>query len=156
MKVLREAPPETELLADEPALVLASNRTGLSFERTRMGADRTLMAILRTSLSLIGFGFTIHTVFQKLGEAGTLALNQNAPRNFGLALLFIGVTLLVMGIAGHMRFQRQLTARHDHLFEQKLVRHGYHYSATPTFFAAAALLLVGLAAIVTILFNMMG
>ena len=156
MKALREAPPETPLIADEPGLVLASNRTGLSFERTRMSADRTLMSIVRTSLSLIGFGFTIHTVFEKLGEAGTLALNQNSARNFGLALIFIGVVLLIMGIAAHMKFQRQLPVRHDQLFELKLVRHAYHYSATPTFAVAAALLLVGLAAIATIVFNMMG
>ena len=62
-----------------------------------MSADRTLMSVIRTSLSLIGFGFTIAQVFEKLRDAGTLT-SANAPRNFGLALVFLGVALLVMGI----------------------------------------------------------
>ena len=31
-----------------------------------MSADRTLMSVIRTSLSLISFGFTIFQVFEKL------------------------------------------------------------------------------------------
>jgi putative membrane protein len=144
---------ETALVDDDPGVVLASSRTALSFERTRMGADRTLMAIVRTALSLIGFGFTIHTAFQKLAEAGAVSMRTESPRNFGLALIFIGVTLLIMGILSHRKFQRQLNGRHDQLFEQRLVRHATQYTATPTFAAALALLFVGLAAFAVIIFN---
>ena len=49
---------------------LAARRTGMAFQRTRPPPDRTLMAVIRTSLSLIGFGFTIFQFFQKLREAG--------------------------------------------------------------------------------------
>ncbi|HMM77753.1 MAG TPA: DUF202 domain-containing protein [Gammaproteobacteria bacterium] len=38
--------------------------------RTLMAADRTSMAWTRTSLSLLGFGFTIYKVFQTLQESG--------------------------------------------------------------------------------------
>ena len=148
-----KSPPETTLIDEAPSVVLSSHRTALSFERTRMSADRTLMSIVRTALSLIGFGFTIHTAFRKLAEAGALPLKEHSARNFGLALIFIGVVLLVMGIASHLKFQRQLSGRHAQLFAQRLVRHATPYQATPTFAAAAALLLVGLAAFAVIIFN---
>ena len=156
MKPIVAKPLETELINDQPGLELSSNNTSLSFERTQMAADRTLMAIVRTSLSLIGFGFTIHTVFQKLAQTSAAPLNENSPRNFGLALILIGIVMLVMGIWSHMKFQRTLTARHERLFELKLIRHSAHYQATPTFAVAAALLFVGIAAFAVIVFNMMG
>ena len=149
-------PQKTALINDDPGVELASNRTSLSFERTRMGADRTLMAIVRTSLSLIGFGFTIYTVFQKLAQSKVLPLNQDSPRNFGLALIVIGIAMLVMGIWSHLRFQRALTDRRQQLFDLHLLRHSVEYRATPTLAAAAALLLVGLAAFAVIIFNSVG
>lgn len=148
-------PLETSLVNDAPGLELSSNQTSLSFERTRMSADRTLMSMVRTSLSLISFGFTIYTVFQKLAETTALPINEEAPRNFGMALILIGITLLVLGIRSHMHFQRNLTARHERLFEMRLVRHSAHYRATPTFAVAAALLFVGVAAFAMIVFNML-
>ena len=156
MKAILAKPLETALVNNEPGLELSSNNTSLSFERTQMAADRTLMAIVRTSLSLIGFGFTIHTVFQKLAESSAIKINDDAPRNFGLALILIGIVMLVMGILSHMRFQRNLTARRQRLFELQLVRHSAQYSATPTFAAAGALLFVGIAAFAVIIFNAMG
>jgi putative membrane protein len=120
-----------------------------------MSADRTLMAIVRTSLSLIGFGLTIHTVFQKLAESSAIKINDDAPRNFGLALIFIGIVMLVMGIMSHMRFQWNLTARRQRLFELKLVRRTFQYSTTPTFAVAGALLFVGNAAFAMIIFSAM-
>ena len=147
-------PEEAPLVDDSPGLELSSNQTNLGFERTAMGADRTLMAIVRTSLSLIGFGFTINAAFQKLAEKGVLPLNQSAPRNFGLALIFIGIMMLVLGIVAHVRFQRALTARHDRLFARRLVHQKTEYRATPTFAVAGALLLVGLAAFCVAMFNL--
>ncbi|WRH67064.1 MAG: DUF202 domain-containing protein [Planktothrix sp. GU0601_MAG3] len=41
---------------------LAEDRTELAKYRSRAAADRTLMAWIRTSLSLIGFGFGIPTI----------------------------------------------------------------------------------------------
>jgi putative membrane protein len=69
---------------------LSRRRTGMSFQRTRMSADRTLMSVVRTSLSLIGFGFTIFQVFEKAKDAKLLAA-ANAPRNFGVALVLLGM-----------------------------------------------------------------
>jgi putative membrane protein len=39
---------------EDLSFVLASRRTGLSFQRTRMSADRTLVSVIRTSFALIG------------------------------------------------------------------------------------------------------
>ena len=82
---------------------LASRRTGMSFQRTRMSADRTLMSVIRTSLSLIGFGFTIAQVFQKLRDQDIIT-KAAAPRNFGLALVGLGIVMLVIGIVYHVQF----------------------------------------------------
>src|SRR5512147_1814980 len=89
--------------ADRISVELSSRRTGMSFQRTRMSADRTLMGVIRTSLSLIGFGFTIFQVFQKAYEAQVLK-SSVAARNFGEALVLLGVAMLVLGIVYHLQF----------------------------------------------------
>src|SRR5262249_15485870 len=82
---------------------LAMRRTGMAFQRTRMAADRTLMAVIRTALSLIGFGFTIYQIFKKLHEANVLRFS-NAARNFGCALVLLGIVMLLVGIGYHIEF----------------------------------------------------
>lgn len=139
-------PTETDLADPGASLELSSNNTALGFERTGMAADRTLMAIVRTSLSLISFGFTIHTAFQKFAESATVPIRHEAARNFGMALILIGLAMLAMGVASHMKFQRQLTERHDRLFDMKLVHHRITYRATPTFIIALLLGGVGVVA----------
>lgn len=155
MNWFHKEPEETDLATDDPGVELAANRTGIAFERTRMAADRTLMAMVRTSLSLIGFGFTIHTAFQKLAESSAVPMKHDSARNFGLALIVIGVAMLAMGIASHIKFQKDLDGRHVALFEKKLLRHSASYLSTPTFGVAAALLLVGLAAFCMIAFSIL-
>jgi putative membrane protein len=87
-----------------------ARRTGMSFQRTRMSADRTLMSVIRTSLSLIGFGFTIFQVFEKAQAAKILA-SADAPRNFGIALVLLGIGMLALGIVYHLQFMRALRRR---------------------------------------------
>ena len=88
---------------------MSMRRTGMSFQRTRMSDDRTLMSVIRTSLSLIGFGFTIYQAFQKLRDAGAIA-SAAAPRNFGIALVTLGILMLIIGMARHVKFMRELNA----------------------------------------------
>src|SRR5262245_35180311 len=84
--------------SDSISVELSARRTGMSFQRTRMSADRTLMSVIRTALSMISFGFTIFQFFQHLVESGTLSGGRHASRNFGLALVLLGVRMLVFGI----------------------------------------------------------
>ena len=89
---------------EDKSVLLSSRRTRLSFQRTRMSADRTLMSIIRTALSLIGFGFTIFQFFRYLRESVNSEVKAHAARNFGTALVALGILLLLMGIITHIRF----------------------------------------------------
>ena len=65
--------------------------------RTRFALERTLMAWLRTGTALIGFGFTIVQVLQRIQSQAPQkpVLLPDAPRDLGLALIGSGV----LGIA---------------------------------------------------------
>jgi putative membrane protein len=141
------------LIENSPALELASNQTTLGFERTMMSGNRTLMSIVRTSLAMIGFGFTIYTVFQKLYEQKIVRLNPQSARNFGLALVLMGVVFLVMGIWANLHFQHETKAHYARLQRLKMVRGTLHQSATPTLAIAGALLLLGMAVFAVIMSN---
>ena len=138
--------------ADRISVELSSRRTGMSFQRTRMAADRTLMAVIRTSLSLIGFGFTIFQVFQKLYEAKILHRAQ-APRNFGVALVLLGITMLVLGIIYHVRFMLGLRRERHQMKADGLIHAESQFPVSMTLIVAVLLLLIGVLAIVSMLFS---
>jgi putative membrane protein len=75
--------------------------------RTVMAADRTLMAWIRTSLSMLSFGFTIYKVLQGLQEAGK-ALHPNAPQKAGLFLTGMGVLAMVLGTVQYRMTMKDL------------------------------------------------
>lgn len=146
----------SETIGGSATTELASNRTGLAFERTLMGADRTLMAIVRTALSLIGFGFTITTIFRQIAEKHLLAGAQTTGRRLGLMLLILGILLLVMGIGSHVRFFRHLMQRRRHLLDLRLLHGETRYSTTPTFITAVLLLAVGVVTLASVIFRLLG
>jgi inner membrane protein YidH len=80
------------------------NSTDLAVDRTRLAHERTMMAWVRTSASLISFGFTIHKFFQYLKGQGVGHEHLFGPREFGL--LMIGIGLIVLLVA-------TLQNRHD-------------------------------------------
>jgi putative membrane protein len=124
------------------ATELAMRRTGMAFQRTRMAADRTLMAVIRTSLSLISFGFTIYQFFNKLKEAGVLK-GVAASRNFGVALVWLGVIMLILGIAYHVLFMLGLRDQRTQLKLAGLVHGESAFPASLVLITALALLLIG-------------
>lgn len=130
---------------------LSARRTGMSFQRTRMSADRTLMSVIRTSLSMIGFGFTIFQFFQKLREAGTLT--GGSPRNFGLALVYLGVGMLVVGILYHLQFMLSLRHQRAELTKAGLIHGQSLFPTSLTLMVAVLLLLAGLMAILGMTLN---
>ena len=131
---------------------LAARRTGMSFQRTRMSADRTLMAVIRTSLSLIGFGFTIFQFFQRLREQEIIT-KAEAPRNFGLALVLLGIAMLVFGIGYHVQFMLGLRHMRESMREEGLIHGESVFPVSLTLITAFLLLLLGLAAFVSMAFR---
>jgi len=131
---------------------MSMRRTGMSFQRTRMSADRMLMSVIRTSLSLISFGFTISQVFEKLREAGTIA-HAGAPRNFGIALVLLGIAMLAGGIVYHVQFM--LGLRHDRAAMKGggLIHAESGFPVSLTLVTAVLLLLIGIVAIISMVFE---
>ncbi|MCD9085329.1 DUF202 domain-containing protein [Stenotrophomonas sp. SY1] len=138
---------------DEASIELSSRRTGMSFQRTRMSADRTLMSIIRTALSLIGFGFTIYQVFGHLLQTTEVGLSPHAPRNFGVALVALGLVMLTLGIVYHLRYMRGLRAERVLMIQEGLVHGESNYPVSLTLITAGLLWLLGLMAIVSMTFN---
>jgi putative membrane protein len=136
----------------DPSTDLSARRTGMSFQRTRLAADRTLMAVLRTSLSLISFGFTIFNFFQKLREAGTVE-HAAEPRHFGMALVVAGIVMLSFGIIYHLQFMSGLRDTRDEMIADHLIHGQSKYPPSFTLVTALVLLLIGLFAIISMVFN---
>jgi putative membrane protein len=126
---------------------MSMRRTGMSFQRTRMSADRTLMSVIRTSLSLIGFGFTIFQFFDKLKNADVIT-RAHAPRNFGVALVALGIGLLVLGIIYHLQFMTGLRKTRESMTAEGLIHGESVFPASLTLITALVLLAIGVAAIV--------
>ncbi|MBF9198266.1 DUF202 domain-containing protein [Microvirga sp. BT290] len=124
----------------------------MSFQRTRMSSDRTLMSVVRTSLSLISFGFTIYQVFDKLREAGTIT-HSSAPRNFGVALVLLGIAMLVIGIVYHVQFMVGLRHEREAMKAAGLVHGESHFPVSLTLIVAVVLLIIGVAAVVSMIFQ---
>lgn len=81
----------------------------LALDRTRMAADRTLMAWLRTSLSMIGFGFTIYKFMEVMREQSkVLALRPNAPRNLAVVLIGVGTFALIAACIEYWTYVKRL------------------------------------------------
>ena len=131
---------------------LSSRRTGMSFQRTRMSADRTLMSVIRTSLSLIGFGFTIYQIFQKAHDAQILK-SSAAPRNFGEALVWLGIGMLVVGIGYHIAFMVGLRKERERLKADGLIHAESQFPVSLTLMVAILLLAIGVLAIVSMVYN---
>ncbi len=132
---------------------MAMRRTGMSFQRTRLSADRTLMSIMRTALSLIGFGFTLFQVFSKLVRMPDVQLDADAPRRFGIAMVALGILMLTLGIVYHLNFMKGLRHERSQMVQDGLLHGDSAYPVSLTLITAGLLWLIGLLAIVSMVFN---
>ena len=81
----------------------------LPLENTRMAAERTLMAWIRTTLSMISFGFTIYKFIEVIQEQKSSSLiRDHTARNLGLMLIGIGTFALIMAIVQHYKYLKLL------------------------------------------------
>jgi putative membrane protein len=84
--------------------------TRLAAERTRLAQERTLMAWIRTCTSLIAFGFTIYQIFRYLSASERLRAPFVSPQVFGVVMILIGLTALILAWLQHRQSMRQLRA----------------------------------------------
>jgi putative membrane protein len=127
--------------------LLASIRTGMSFQRTRLSADRTLMAVIRTSLSLIGFGFTIFQFFQHLQQSELNFSVSIYMKIFTMAMVIMGIIMLILGIIYQIRFMTQIRKERTELLQKSLLPTIDKYPVSMTLVIALLLFLLGLTAI---------
>lgn len=116
-----------------------------------MSADRTLMSTIRTSLSLIGFGFTIYQFFRYLRESAGAeqVVRSGAPRNFGMTLVILGAGMLFLGIWKHIAFMLELRAEQKTFADRGLMPSDDRFPISITLIFATLLLVFGLVAIVS-------
>ncbi len=124
----------------------------MAFQRTRLAEDRTLMAVIRTALSLIGFGFTIFQFFQRLKEQDVIS-RAGAPRHFGMALVWLGILMLALGIFYHVQFMLGLRRVRKSMREDGLIHGETSFPVSLTLITAIALLAIGVAAIASMQFD---
>ena len=111
----------------------------LAIERTIQSEGRSLLAWLRTSLSLIGFGFTIFKALQYLYEQGSKQLlRAETPRNIGMFLIITGTIPLLLAIIQYVRKVKQLGKKGNTLLD-------------PDFLVAGVIFLFGLILILTVI-----
>ena len=81
-----------------------------------MAHDRTLMAWVRTSTSLISFGFTIYKFFQYLHEQnGVRNERLFGPRQYALLMISVGIVALMFATIQHRRDMKALRAEHPEI-----------------------------------------
>jgi putative membrane protein len=88
--------------------------TQLALQRSFLAAERTLMAWIRTSISMIGFGFTLAKLFQSLAQSNVLirgpAGNVWTAEGVGMVLISLGTFALIFAVFDHRRELKQLQA----------------------------------------------
>jgi len=77
--------------------------------RTLLALDTTLLAWIRTSLTLIAFGFTLASFVRDLIAKGYLRGDDpEYPRNLGISMMALGVVGLLGGALDYVRSVRRV------------------------------------------------
>jgi putative membrane protein len=137
---------------DERFEVSATASSHFAWLRTRLALERTLMAWARTSVSLIGFGFTIVQFFERVLSSASPSvpvLLPEAPRNFGLALIASGILGLVISL---WQYHQGLHYLWSDQFRPVAGVETKHVT-TPIMWIAIVLILVGVFAFLVVLFR---
>ena len=103
---LQKADTATELARERTEL--AHHRTAMAADRTHWADDRTLIAWIRTSLSLIGFGFGVGRALEYLQKVGREADPLYTAKVFGGGFILLGMLGLFAAILQHMRIEKRL------------------------------------------------
>lgn len=120
----------------------------LSFQQSRLSAERTLMAIIRTALSLFGFGFALYQFYRYLQNQDPKISHDTLPRDFGLALVLLGVATIIAGIIYHVRFIKQISTERKALRNKGFLPEADQFPVSSILFIAILLFIIILTAIV--------
>jgi putative membrane protein len=86
--------------------------TLLALRRNFLASERTLMAWIRTSLSMIAFGFSVAKLFQSLSAQGLFvkgpAGNVWTAQGVGMVLVAMGTVALIAAVFDHRREMKEL------------------------------------------------
>ena len=119
--------------------------TQLALRRSFLAAERTLMAWIRTSISMIGFGFTLAKLFQSLASSNVLIRGPAGKvwtaEGVGMLLISLGTFALILAVLDHRREWKQLRA----------VGLGPRFSLTMA--VASVLAILGVIALISLLVN---
>jgi putative membrane protein len=131
--------------ANSPAFELASRQASLAFTRTLVSIDQSLMSAIRTSLSLIAFGFAMAWFLHRM--SGSVGVDLRTPaRNFGFSLIAMGVALITIGLVENHRRFAELKSQMDDLYRRKLLPQPCPHQRSSIAVLAGFLLLSGILA----------
>ena len=96
-----------------PKTTKTSLTNELAKERNQEASDRTLMAWIRTSISLIGFGFAIAKSYDYLEtdymeKTGKALDTLHSPIIFGAGLMILGLLGILMGVIQYRRILNRI------------------------------------------------
>jgi putative membrane protein len=119
--------------------------TQLALQRSFLATERTLMAWIRTSISMIGFGFTLAKLFQSLASSNVLIRGPAGKvwtaEGVGMLLISLGTFALIVAVYDHQRQLKQLRS----------VGLGMKFSLTTA--VASVLAILGVMALVALVVN---
>ena len=111
--------------------------------RTAFSSEQSLMSWMRTSLSLFTFGFSITQFFYYLDQRQPGAELSSGPRWLGMSLVCVGVLVLLLAIVEHVQRIRKMKEQGLPSDAGTLLPIG----------SAVGLLIIGIAAFVSIILN---
>ncbi len=130
-------------------IVRTTPESHFAWLRTRLALERTLMAWVRTGIALIGFGFSIVEIFNRLGAMPGIrpALRPGLPRIVGLALIGAGVISLLASCVQYVWVSNYLGSQQF----RPIAGIGEGYGRTPALMVAIMLTTIGILAFVALL-----
>jgi putative membrane protein len=141
-------PPAHEHVTPAPAWrVTPTADSHFAWLRTKLAVDRTFMAWLRTSIAMIGFGFTLVQFFASFAKLERVApaVAPRAPVILGLMLVGTGTVALAIALIQYIETLRHL----DSPQFGPIAEHRKHLD--PALWLGGAVLVIGIVAFVAII-----